>query len=157
IFRAVFAPWPRRVRAHFERPASMITTRPASGTSRYELSSLHCVNNECNGGTMRAHAAPDHTGPDHTGRHRPIWRRTGWVLGACTVLAAAAVGAGSDPGAASVSGPPPGPGAVSSAAGQVRSRAAQLNEARVQLAVASARLAALRNQAEVIIERYDKT
>jgi cell wall-associated NlpC family hydrolase len=88
--------------------------------------------------------------------HRPIWRRTGSALGACTVLAAAAVGAVSEPGVASVSGPPPGPGAVSAAAGQVKSRAAQLDQTRTQLAVASARLATLRNKAEVIIERYDK-
>jgi cell wall-associated NlpC family hydrolase len=46
---------------------------------------------------------------------------------------------------------------VSSAAGQVSSRAAELSAAQVQLADANARLASLRNQAEVIIERYDKT
>jgi peptidoglycan DL-endopeptidase RipA len=88
--------------------------------------------------------------------HRPIWRRAGSAVGTAAVLAAAAVSTASDPGVASVSGPP-GPGTVSAAAGQVRSRAAQLNAARVQFAVASARLATLRNQAEVIIERYDKT
>jgi cell wall-associated NlpC family hydrolase len=46
---------------------------------------------------------------------------------------------------------------VRAAAGQVSRRAAALSAARVQLAAANARLASLRVQAEVIIERYDRT
>jgi cell wall-associated NlpC family hydrolase len=87
--------------------------------------------------------------------HGPIWRGAGWGLATCAVLAAAAAGVVNHPGVARASNPPP--GAVSAAAGQVKSRAAELNMARVQLADASARLASLRDQAEVIIERYDKT
>src|SRR5579875_1590777 len=92
--------------------------------------------------------------------HRPVWRRAGWGLATCAVLATAAAGAVNDPGVARASNPPPASGAggpVSAAAGQVRDRAAELSEARVQLADANARLASLRNQAEAVIERYDKT
>ena len=92
----------------------------------------------------------------HTGEHRPVWRGAGWALATGAVLAAAAAGAVNHPGVARASSPPPG-GAASAAAGQVSSSAAELSTARVQLADASARLADLRNQAEVIIERYDKT
>jgi cell wall-associated NlpC family hydrolase len=46
---------------------------------------------------------------------------------------------------------------VPAATGQVASTSAELNAVRVQLAAADARLAGLRDQAEVIIERYDKT
>jgi peptidoglycan DL-endopeptidase RipA len=87
----------------------------------------------------------------HTG---PIWRGAGWTLATCAVLTAAAAGAVNHPGVARASAPPR---AVSSAAGQVSSRSAELSAARLQLADASARLATLRNQAEAIIERYDKT
>jgi peptidoglycan DL-endopeptidase RipA len=93
-----------------------------------------------------------------TGKRRPVWRRAGWGLATCAVLTTAAAGAVNSPGVARASNPPPASaGSVSAAAGQVRDRAAELSAARVQLAVASARLASLRNQAEGIIERYDKT
>ena len=90
----------------------------------------------------------------HTGGHRLFWRRTGWALAAGAVLAGATA---SEPGAAHASGRPPSAGAVPAATGQVASTSAELNAVRVQLAAADARLAGLRDQAEVIIERYDKT
>lgn len=108
------------------------------------------------GRTVLGYTVLDHTVLDHTGGHRPMWRRAGWVLATCATLAAAAVGEVNHPGAARASSPPGGR-PVSAAAGQVSSRAAELSQARVQLADGNARLASLRNQAEAIIERYDKT
>jgi cell wall-associated NlpC family hydrolase len=87
---------------------------------------------------------------EHEQRH-PAWRKALRTVAAGLLLAAAA------PGLASASGPGPSPGDIASAAGQVSKRAAELSRARVQLAAANARLASLRVQAEVIIERYDKT
>jgi cell wall-associated NlpC family hydrolase len=89
------------------------------------------------------------------GNRRALWRRTGWGLLGAAVLTAAAAGL---PGPARASNPtPPSRGSVSAAAGQVSQRGSALNSARVRLAQASARLAGLRTQAEVAIERYDKT
>ena len=87
-------------------------------------------------------------------RRRP-WRNAVRTLLACLLLTAAAAG---QPGWAQVASPgPPSAGAVRAAAGQVSRSAAALSAARVQLAAANARLASLRVQAEVIIERYDRT
>jgi cell wall-associated NlpC family hydrolase len=84
-----------------------------------------------------------------------VWRRTGWALLGGAVLTGTAVGA---PGPARASNPtPPSRGAVSAAAGRVSRQASALSAARVRLAQANARLATLRTQAEVVIERYDKT
>jgi cell wall-associated NlpC family hydrolase len=84
-----------------------------------------------------------------------VWRKAGWALLGGVVLTGAAAGV---PGPARASNPtPPGSGAVSAAAGQVSRQASALNAARVRLAQANARLATLRTQAEVDIERYDKT
>jgi len=87
-------------------------------------------------------------------RRHPVWRNAVRTLLACLLLTAAAAG---QPGMARASGPGPSAGAVSAAAGQVSKRAAALSAARVKLAAANARLASLRVQAEVIIERYDRT
>ncbi len=87
-------------------------------------------------------------------RQHPVRRNALRTLGACLLLAAAAAG---PPGLARASGPGPSARDVHAAAGQVSNRAAELSAARVQLAAANARLASLRVQAEVVIERYDRT
>jgi cell wall-associated NlpC family hydrolase len=88
-------------------------------------------------------------------RRYPVRRNAVRTLAVCLLLMAAAAG---PPGLAGASGPaPPSAGQVSAAAGQVSKRAAELSAARVQLAAASARLDSLRVQAEVVIERYDRT
>jgi cell wall-associated NlpC family hydrolase len=89
---------------------------------------------------------------------RPAWGGPARTLLAVTLVAGGTAG-GSSAAAAFPSDPrgAPGPGAVSAAAGQVNRSEAALNSVRLQLARASSRLAGLRVQAEVVIERYDKT
>src|SRR5260370_8518881 len=85
-------------------------------------------------------------------RRHPVWRNAVRTLLACLLLTAAAAG---QPGMARASGPGPGAGAVSAAAGQVSKRAAALSAARVKLAAANARPATLPRQAEAIIHPHD--
>ena len=86
-------------------------------------------------------------------RQHPVRRNALRTLVACLLLAAAAAG---PPGLARASGPGPSARDVHAAAGQVSNRAAELSTARVQLAAANARLASLRVQAEVVIERLEQ-
>jgi cell wall-associated NlpC family hydrolase len=85
----------------------------------------------------------------------PSVRRAGWAIAGCGLLIAAGLSA--PPRVALDGNPVPSAGQVQAAQNRVNERAAALGRAEERLAAASARLAGLQTQAEILTEQYDKT
>jgi cell wall-associated NlpC family hydrolase len=82
-------------------------------------------------------------------------RRARWAIAGCGLLIAAGLAA--SPRVALAGNPVPSAGQVQAAQNRVNERAAALGREEERLAAASARLADLQTQAEILTEQYDKT